>query len=68
MQKAFLGDAEAARTNHALPPISMPERIGAFMLILASLTVGLYPQFLLNLIIPALNSPLFDGLRKGHWQ
>jgi NADH-quinone oxidoreductase subunit M len=68
MQKAFIGDAEAASANHPLPPISMPERIGASILILASLTVGLYPQFLLNLIITALNSPLFDALRKGHWQ
>jgi NADH-quinone oxidoreductase subunit M len=68
MQKAFIGEAESGSVNHSLPPISLPERIGACILILASLTVGLYPQFLLNLIIPALNSPLFDGLRKGHWQ
>jgi NADH-quinone oxidoreductase subunit M len=68
MQQAFLGESESASTNPLLPSISIPERIGACILILASLTVGLYPQFLLKLIIPALNSPLFDGLRKGHWQ
>ena len=34
----------------------------------ASVLVGLYPQFLLNVIQPALNSPLFEGLRKGSWQ
>ena len=67
MQKAFFGDAES-RTLHALPPISVPERIGAVVLIAMSLVIGLYPQLLLNLIVPALNSPLFDGLRKGSWQ
>jgi NADH-quinone oxidoreductase subunit M len=67
MQKAFLSDTGPESTTPPLPPISMPERLGAAMLIIASLTIGLYPQLLLNLIIPALNSPLFDGLRKGHW-
>jgi NADH-quinone oxidoreductase subunit M len=66
MQKAFFSDAESSTPR--LPSISMPERLGAFLLIIASLTIGLYPQLLLNLVIPALNSPFFDGLRKGHWQ
>ena len=66
MQKAFIGEAEAVSTNNPLPPISISERVGAILLIAASLTVGLCPQFLLSRIIPALNSPLFDGLRKGH--
>jgi hypothetical protein len=30
--------------------------------------VGIYPQVLLNVIVPALNSPLFAGLRQGSWQ
>ena len=67
MQKAFFGDAESG-SLHPLPPISAPERIGAVVLIAMSLVIGLYPQLLLKLIIPALNSPLFDGLRKGSWQ
>ena len=67
MQKAFFSDTGPESTTPPLPPISMPERLGAVMLIIASLTIGLYPQWLLNLVIPALNSPLFDGLRKGHW-
>jgi NADH-quinone oxidoreductase subunit M len=37
-------------------------------LIGVSLVIGLYPQFVLARIIPALSSPLFDGLRKGSWQ
>ena len=68
MQKAFFFDAGPESTPLPLPPISWPERLGAVMLIIASVTIGLYPQLLLNLVIPALNSPLFDGLRKGHWQ
>ena len=70
MQKAFLGGAafESEDARHSLPPISIPERIGAVILIGVSLTIGLYPQLILNRVIPALNSPLFDGLRKGSWQ
>jgi NADH-quinone oxidoreductase subunit M len=67
MQKAFFSDAGPESTTAPLPPISMPERLGAGMLIITSLTIGIYPQWILNLVIPALNSQLFDGLRKGHW-
>jgi NADH-quinone oxidoreductase subunit M len=70
MQKAFFGDPEikSGEPHHPLAAISIPERIGAVILIVVSLTIGLYPQVILNRIIPALNSPLFDGLRKGSWQ
>jgi NADH-quinone oxidoreductase subunit M len=68
MQKAFIGDTESATQHHSLPPISFPERIGAAILIGVSLAIGLYPQLIFSRIIPALNSPLFDGLRKGSWQ
>jgi NADH-quinone oxidoreductase subunit M len=70
MQKAFIGNLKTgiSESHPPLPPISVPERIGAVILISVSLAVGLYPQLLLNRIIPALSSPLFDGLRKGNWQ
>jgi NADH-quinone oxidoreductase subunit M len=70
MQKAFIGtpEIEPGEPDHPLPPISIPERIGAVILIGVSLAIGLYPQFMLTRIIPALSSPLFDGLRKGSWQ
>src|SRR6266481_5377851 len=70
MQKAFIGnpEIESEKPPHPLPPISIPERIGAVILTGVSLAVGLYPQLLLNRIIPALSSPLFDGLRKGTCQ
>ena len=70
MQKAFFADSRTVPIppEHPLPPISLPERLGAIILIGASVLVGVYPQMLLNIIIPALNSPLFAGLRQGSWQ
>ena len=70
MQKAFFAEADIqpAPMQPLLPPISLPERFGAMILIGASVIVGLYPQLLLNVIRPALNSSLFENLRKGSWQ
>jgi NADH-quinone oxidoreductase subunit M len=69
MQKAFFAEGRVEAAHHEpMPPISLPERLGAVLLIGTSVLVGLYPQMLLNLIVPALNSPLFEGLRKGSWQ
>jgi NADH-quinone oxidoreductase subunit M len=76
LQKAFFADADteaaAAATESAqaaghapMPPITLPERIGALMLIVASLVIGLYPRLLLDLIGPSFSSSLFDGLRKA---
>jgi NADH-quinone oxidoreductase subunit M len=70
MQKAFFGTADdpGAAKAASLPPISLPERIGALLLMGTSVVIGLYPQVLLRVIIPALRSPLFDGLLKGRAQ
>ena len=70
MQKAFFAEAGHAPAAHhdPLPPITIPERLGAIILIVASVIVGLYPQMLLNIIVPALNSPMFNGLRQGGWR
>ena len=67
MQKAFFGTAneENAPSAPALPPITLPEQVAAIILIGASIAIGLYPQLLLRVIIPALHSPLFAGLLKG---
>jgi NADH-quinone oxidoreductase subunit M len=58
------GGAEGKR-QAALEPISMPERIGAVLLIGTSLVIGLYPRLLLDLISQSFGLPLFDGLPKG---
>ena len=67
LQSAFFGEPTAA-ADHLLPPITLPERLGAGLLIACTLAAGLYPAFLMNLILPSLNSPLFEGLRRGTWR
>jgi NADH-quinone oxidoreductase subunit M len=66
LQKAFFGEAPADEEHaHApLPPISVPERFGAVMLIGVSLIIGLCPRLLLDVIVPSFDSPLFDWLRR----
>jgi NADH-quinone oxidoreductase subunit M len=81
LQKAFFGEAAIQSASPSprssprrggeddpvlpLDPITVPERVGAVVLIAATLLIGLYPRLLLDLIVPSLNSPLFDGLRKA---
>jgi NADH-quinone oxidoreductase subunit M len=59
--------APVASTSHSAPmdDISIPERIGAAMLIGTTVLIGLYPRLLLDWIVPALKSPLFEKLLKG---
>jgi NADH-quinone oxidoreductase subunit M len=70
MQKAFFGETEPKTDteHHPLEPISVPERIGAVILIVTTLVIGIYPKLLLDVIVPSLNSPLFDALWKGGGQ
>ncbi|MFO1487602.1 MAG: NADH-quinone oxidoreductase subunit M [Verrucomicrobiota bacterium] len=73
VQKAFFGEVPAEakadepedEEHHPLEPVSVPERIGAVLLIGVSLVVGLFPRLLLDVIVPSFDSPLFDWLRKG---
>lgn len=69
LQKSFYGEAkpdDAVEANaHPLPPISLPEKIGAVILISVTALIGLYPRLLLDLITPSFDSPLFEGMRKG---
>ncbi len=65
---AFFGEPVARSHEHALPPITLPEKIASLLLIATTLVVGLYPRVLTDLILPSLNSPLFEGLRKGAWR
>jgi len=81
IQKAFYGEPKESLTpalspsdsdserpaqgHHKMDAISIPERLGAVLLIGTSLVIGLYPRLLLDVIVPSFNSPLFDWLRKG---
>jgi NADH-quinone oxidoreductase subunit M len=69
MTKAFFTATPNPPATHVLPPITWPERLGAFLLLGATLAVGLYPRLLTDLILPSLHSPLFEGLRSaGGWR
>jgi NADH-quinone oxidoreductase subunit M len=66
LQRAFYNDTPPAVDSaaHPLEPISVPERLGAALLIFATLLVGLYPRVLLDFIVPAFDLPIFEGLRR----
>jgi len=59
------GNGHPAAGDNGLEPISIPERIGTVLLIATTLLIGLYPSLLLDLIVPALNSPLMENVLKG---
>jgi NADH-quinone oxidoreductase subunit M len=67
IQKAFYSDAPPAQAghHHPLEPISVPERFGAVLLIVAALVIGLFPGLLMNWIEPCFKSQLFEHLLKG---
>jgi NADH-quinone oxidoreductase subunit M len=74
LQQAFFGragdlPASSTQPNGATPaalePITIPERLGAVLLIATSLLIGLYPRLLLDLIGQSFGPPLFEGLSKG---
>ena len=52
-------DGDRGATAEALLPITLPEKLGAGLLIFATLAVGLYPKILLDRIIPAVEAMRF---------
>ena len=52
-------DGDSVTTAEAQPPITLPEKLGAGLLIFATLAVGLYPKLLLDRIIPAVEAMRF---------
>ena len=67
LQATFFGGSDET-TEQALPPITMPERLGACLLLASTIALGLYPRLLMDLILPSLNGPLFEQLRQGAWR
>ena len=59
-----LGGDAVGTAPLAMEPITISERIGAVLLIGASLVIGLYPNLFLQWIIPSLAGPLFEGFRR----
>lgn len=69
LQAAFFGEAAGTATpEHVFSPITLAERLGAYLLIASTIVTGLYPRLLMDLILPSLNSALFEGLRRGAWR
>jgi len=69
VQVAFFGRTTATPGElvsvQPLPPISLPERLGAGLLLGAAVLIGLKPDLLLNWIIPSLHSPQFLQVITG---
>jgi NADH-quinone oxidoreductase subunit M len=60
LKRSFF-DVDRATENHAAPldPITIPEKVGASLLMLTTLIVGLYPKLLLDQIQPAVETMRF---------
>lgn len=54
-----------AHTPHPMPRITWPERLGALLLVGATVFIGLKPDHLLAWITPALQSPIFQAMMHG---
>jgi NADH-quinone oxidoreductase subunit M len=67
LQATFFGES-ANTPEQVLPPITMPERLGACLLLASTVALGLYPKLLMDLILPSLNGPLFEQLRRSGWR
>jgi NADH-quinone oxidoreductase subunit M len=62
LKKTFFSDAAAessAAGSHAMAAISPPEKWGAALLMFATLAAGVYPKFLLDRILPAVEAMHF---------
>src|SRR6266446_6124424 len=64
LKKSFFGDTQSASssttsTASAFEPITIAEKLGAGLLMFATLAVGLYPKFLLDRIQPAVEAMRF---------
>jgi len=69
VQVSFFGKVERgapeANAHHDYPPITWPEKLGAALLLAATIYLGLNPDALLDWIRPALESPAFRAALTG---
>lgn len=65
LQRSFLADRPAPSDPELLAgeSISVPEKLGAALLLMTSLAIGIYPRLLMDWIDAGLQSPVFAGLR-----
>lgn len=62
LQQAFYPSGESAVATHPFDPITLPEKLGAIMLMGTTLFVGLFPSMLLDPILRSFQSPLMHHL------
>ncbi|HJT82043.1 MAG TPA: NADH-quinone oxidoreductase subunit M [Chthoniobacterales bacterium] len=65
LRRTFFSDETAAETATSYAPITFAEKAGAILLLLTTLAAGLYPKFLLDRIIPAVETMRFLNLTGG---
>lgn len=65
LQQSFFPSTATPERHAKLPPITFPEKLGAFILMGATLVVGLYPSILLVPIARGLGGPLMQRLFEG---
>ena len=60
LKTAFFGEQMPASSEpHVLVRITIPEKVGAGLLMFSTLAIGIYPKFLLDRIMPAVESMNF---------
>ncbi|TSA35627.1 MAG: NADH-quinone oxidoreductase subunit M [Verrucomicrobiaceae bacterium] len=64
LQRTFFPAGESSAPAHPLDPITLPEKLGAVILMAATLAVGLFPSVLLDPILRSFQSPLMHQLLK----
>jgi len=62
LQQVFFPSGEPSADVHPFDPITFPEKLGALMLIAATLFIGLFPSVLLDPILRSFHSPLMQKL------
>jgi len=64
LQRAFFPSGGPRESGHPFDPITLPEKLGAVVLMGATLFVGLRPSLLLDPILRSFQSPLMHQLLK----
>ncbi|HKQ37134.1 MAG TPA: NADH-quinone oxidoreductase subunit M, partial [Verrucomicrobiae bacterium] len=62
IHRSFFSSESPAPSHTPLPRISVPEGVGAVLLLACSLVIGLYPRLLLDMITPVWESPLMGRM------
>lgn len=62
---SFYSGSPTAAPEHPFEPITLAEKCGAGLLIAATIVVGLNPDLLLNMIVPALGDPMMARMFTG---